>query len=128
MTAQFYYVLFYSLLATVGLFILYYLYRYFLRDVRNARDIVRYIIVDEHSRDVATGEIFFRFDVPEQLHISFYILDENENVVQILTENEMMSGANSVKLKGASLSNGSYYFRLVSPKQTITRKFEVRNL
>ena len=124
MSGGFYELLLYSLLLTTGSFLLYFLYRYFIRRAAGNLPPVRYIILRELKQFRGEKKIVFFIDVPEEIkmNISIFTANDNRNVIQ-LEKDALHQGLVQQEVDLHSLESGEYYLKISSDKQEITRKF-----
>ena len=127
MTSQFYFVLINSLLITLGAFLIYFLYRYFIRGISDQKNKPKFIHVQEPTREKNSGIIYFNLEMPQSETITFSILDESEQIVSTLISNEAKEGMTAIPFDTKNVKNGIYFFKLESARQNIMRKFSINN-
>lgn len=125
MSEQFYFILINSLLITTGVFLLFLLYRYFIRGINEQHNKVRFIQVQQAHIDQVAGKVVFNVELPAEEKISCSLLNEEEGLLKVLVDNELKNGLTAVVIDTKSIPTGVYYFKLTTHRQQIMRKFNV---
>jgi hypothetical protein len=124
----FYYkILFISLGITIGLFLAYQGYKYFVSTVRKNEVYIPKIKLHYVENFISKGEIMFHFEVSEEQLILFEICDVEMKPLQTLKNENMNSGSYTLKFDTTVLPNGEYFYCLKGDQQQLMKKFEIQN-
>ena len=116
-------VLFYSLIVLVAIV----LYRLLLKRLSRGRiDNDTFCTLYSLEKNPASGEIEFYFVVPDTMKVEFSIWKENEKVIELRNEH-FKKGGHIVRYDSNQLSNGEYFFGLVTSNQRTIKRFNVAN-
>ncbi len=63
------------------------------------------------------------YSIPEKSHIKLIIYNSLGEIVQTLADENLNAGSYIVNFDGSNYSSGVYYYRLISGKNNITKKF-----
>jgi hypothetical protein len=64
-----------------------------------------------------------RWDLPERMLVSLYVIDPLGRYVRQLIQREMFeAGTYHVQFEAGNLTSGLYYYRLITPEASITKK------
>lgn len=127
MSEKFYSILFFSLLLTVGVLLLFYVYRMFLRSMKSKTERISYSVLHNIDRVPVSGEGGIRFDLGEDHPVELVVLDENENTMMMLVKENKTKGSWHVYFDSKQLPNGNYFYRLTTSNQTITKRMRIFN-
>lgn len=123
----FYYkILLISLGITLGLFLAYQGYKYFLRGRKQVIYVPR-IVLHSIERFVCAGEVMFHYEVREEQQIVFEICNAGFEPVLELLNQKMPDGSYTIVFDTKTLSNGEYFYRLRGEEQQVMKKIEIRN-
>jgi hypothetical protein len=124
----FYYkILLVSLGITLGLFLAFQGYKYFVRTVRKNEVYVPKIILHYVEHFVSKGEIMFHFEIREEQPILLELCNTNLENILTLKNETMTSGSYTVKFDTTTVSNGEYFYCLKGENQRLMKKFEIKN-
>lgn len=125
MTFSYYKLLFFSLGITVGLYLLFYVYRGYIRRATAAagssRGFARLLPLEIPQRG---GEIQFRFAVEKEQSVKLEICDASYNILFSLADNTYAAGEHVVRFDSGKLTEKQYFYRLKTNGQEIIKKFE----
>ncbi|MFN3343870.1 MAG: hypothetical protein ACK40M_14330 [Flavobacteriales bacterium] len=128
MTSAFFIVLLYSLTITVGVFLMFFGYRYIINRMSGKLSGRKYVKVRRIHQGPFSGESFLVFDLPEQAAIRISIQDNTEQEIAVLLEEDCRMGELVIRVDTTKFPNGQYYFELIAPGQRIQRKFSISNV
>jgi hypothetical protein len=124
----FYYeILFISLGITLGLFLTYQGYKYFVSTVRKNEVYVPKIKLHYIENIISKGEIMFHFEVIEEQPVLFELCDVNMNPLEVLKNETLTTGTYTIKFDTTKIPNGEYFYCLKGEQQQLMKKFEVQN-
>lgn len=86
-----------------------------------------YCVLYSLEENPSKGTIDFYFTAEKIKEVTIHILDENYNLVREIWKNEAQIGGNIVKFDTHTLSNGNYYYALVSDNQKTMKKMAIAN-
>lgn len=127
MSGNFYTVLLFSLLLTVGAFLIYYGYRYFIAMYGGKPTSNKYVTVHNLENGEAKGEIIFFINVAEKMNVKMDILDLNDQLVTSIENKEFEEGDHRIKFLSTTIPNGDYFYSIVTDHQNTIKKFKVNN-
>lgn len=116
-----------SLGITLGLFLAYQAYKYYIGRVKKSLPFIPRIILHSLENAIAKGEILFHFEIKETQEIILEICDENSQTVKILLQKSLDEGSHTCSFNTKEISNGKYFYRLKGEKQEIMKRVEVVN-
>lgn len=123
----FYYkLLFISLGVSVGLFLAYQGYKFFLSKRKVAEHKPRIFLHNLEHR-FNSGEILFHFEIEKAQKIVLEICNENFESVLVLLEKELPEGAHTQVFNTVDLPKGIYFYRLRGEQQQVMKKFAINN-
>jgi hypothetical protein len=125
MSGGFYIVLFYSLLLTTGVFLLYFLYKYFLKKAAGTMPSQRFLIMRELQKKPGERRIVYFFEVPDNKNVTISIHAVDGHSSMIVEENIPLLGLIRRETDLHSLPDGAYYLRITTDKQEISRRFDL---
>ena len=76
---------------------------------------------------VIKDEIQLGFDIPEDIHVKFTLLDEKEKEVFIIHDGALKAGGHVFLFKSNNIENGNYFLNFVSEYQCINKKMIIQN-
>lgn len=97
---------------------------YFGKDILPKED---YCVLYSLEENPSIGEIDFYFTADKIKEVTIHILDENYNLVSEIWRNDSTIGGNIVRFDTSSLSNGNYFYALVSDNQKTMKKMAIAN-
>jgi hypothetical protein len=125
MSFSYYKLLLFSLAITVGLFLLFYVYRSYIRRATIAagsrRGLARLLPLEVPKKG---DELQFRFAVEKDQHIVLEICDASYNPLFLLADKDFSAGEHVVRFDSGKLNDSQYFYRLKTPGQEIIKKFE----
>ena len=80
-----------------------------------------------YESPVASGEITFYFDLPESSHVKFGLTSLDGSIHKLLIDENKEEGSYPVTFNTGELSNGTYYYELVTGNQTSSKKLIIDN-
>ncbi|MFI5203137.1 MAG: hypothetical protein ACHQF2_01475 [Flavobacteriales bacterium] len=126
MSFSYYKLLFFSLGITVGLYLLFYVYRAYIRRANAAagasRGFARLLPLEIPSKG---GELQFRFYIDVEQQIALEICDTSNNTLFSLVDKVFSPGEHVVRFDSAKLSDNQYFYRLKTKGQEIIKKLEL---
>ena len=127
MSFDYYKILIISLGFTVGIFLMFYGYRYFIRSVKKETFKRDYAKLYSLEGDFAHGIVTFHYEIPEAGTTKFEICNENMEVIYPLFNTEKVEGSHVEDFDTRKLPNGKYYYQLTVNGQTIFKLMKIRN-
>jgi hypothetical protein len=127
MTASYYKILFVSLGITVGLFLMFYGYRYMIRSVKRETSKRSYAKLYNLEGLFATGIVTFHFEIPETGMTRFEICNESLEVILPVFNTEKQEGSHTENFDTTKLPDGKYYYQLTVNGQTIFKLMKIKN-
>lgn len=127
MTWPFYTVLFISLGITVGLFLAYQSYKYFVSSVRKTQVYIPRVVLHSLENNVNRGELLFHFELVEAQSVTLEICNEGFETVKIIFQGELAEGAHTYRFDSGGLPNGTYFYRLKGESQQVMKKMMIEN-
>lgn len=128
MSVDFYKILFFSLMATMGLVFLFYGYRYFIRfyGARSGegRAYARLIALEPHETQ---GWLQIRFVLPADDSVRLILVNEQDETVKEIHAEAYPEGEHMIKFDSSSVPNGTYYIRLFAKGQVLSQKARIEN-
>ena len=73
------------------------------------------------------GEIQLGFEIPENIHVKFSVLDRDEKEVLIIHEGDLKAGSHVYLFNSKDMINGDYFLNFVSEYQSINKKMIIQN-
>lgn len=102
-------------------------YKYLLKLLQKGKPSQQYAMLHTIHNNTATGETRFYFELPENTHVNFIIVDGNENEIAVLMQGNLNKGSYPVKWNSTDVKNGQYFYKLETNNQTISKKLTVTN-
>ena len=127
MSFDFYKILFISLGFTLGIFLMFYGYRYLIRSVKRETFKRDYARLYSLEGDYASGVVTFHYELPENGLTRFEICNENLEVILPVFNSEKSPGSHVEDFDTKKLPNGKYYYQLTVNGQTIFKLMKVKN-
>ncbi len=125
MTWFYYKLLFISLGVSVGLFLAYQAYKYYLSTRKVNHVHLPKIILHNLEHRHNSGEIVFHFEVDRPQLIVLDIVNEEFESKFIIIENELTEGAHTLSFETSKLPPGIYFYRLKGEKQEVMKKMMI---
>lgn len=75
--------------------------------------------------NIYTENVQFLYKVPFAMYISLNLTDENENVIEVLTNKEFLEGEHVIKFESSKYPNGVYYLDLKAKNINMLRKIKI---
>ena len=72
-------------------------------------------------------EDFSDFEIPENIHVKFSVLDRDEKEVLIIHEGDLKAGSHVYLFNSKDMKNGDYFLNFVSEYQSINKKMIIQN-
>jgi hypothetical protein len=116
-----------SLGITLGLFLAYQAYKYYIGRVKKSLPFIPRIILHSLENAISKGEILFHFEIREGQEILLEICDEESQSIKILLQKQLEEGSHTCSFNTKEIANGKYFYRLKGEKQEIMKRIEVRN-
>lgn len=116
-----------SLGITLGLFLAYQAYKYYIGRVKKSQPFIPRIILHSLENSIAKGEILFHFEIREGQEILLEICNEDSQSVKILLNKSLDEGSHTCSFNTKEIANGKYFYRLKGDKQEVIKRFEVVN-
>lgn len=122
----FYYeLLFISLGVSIGLFLAYQGYKYFLSKRKSSPLAMHKIILHNLESRHNSGEILFHFEIEKAQKIILDVCDENFDSKVVLIDKELTEGAHTQIFDTARLPHGIYFYRLKGEQQQVMKKMAI---
>jgi len=127
MSEGFYSVLFFSLILTIGVILLIYVYRMILRSMKSHENRIPYAVLYGLEKYPASGEVAIRYELGADHDVELVLADQNENTVLTLVKEKKNKGSYHVYFDSSKLSDGNYSYRLQTGNQVITKPITIKN-
>lgn len=127
MSEGFYSVLFFSLMLTIGVILLLYVYRMILRSMKSHENRIPYAVLYGLEKFPASGEVAIRYELGADHPVELFLMDENNTIVLSLINENKIKGSYHVIFDSAKLKDGNYMYRLQTGNQTITKPITIKN-
>jgi len=72
-------------------------------------------------------EIQLGFEIPEDIHVKFTILNEMEKEVMVFHNGDLKAGEHVFLFNSNNIKNGDYFLNFVSEYQSINKKMIIQN-
>ena len=72
-------------------------------------------------------EIQLGFEIPEDIHVKFSVLDEMEKEVLVIHDGALKAGEHVYLFNSNDMKNGEYFLNFVSEYQSINKKMIIQN-
>ena len=86
-----------------------------------------YCVLYSLEEQPSKGEIEFYFTSKIARKVTFQIINLDFSLVQVLQEKQVTAGGNIVRFDSTTITNGEYFYQLVSENQKTMKKFVVNN-
>ena len=127
MTWFYYKLLFISLGVSVGLFLAYQAYKYYLSTRKVNHVHLPKIILHNLEHRHNSGEIVFHFEIDSNQKVILEICDLNFETIFTIFEKELTSGAHTQIFETSKVPKGVYFYRLKGEQQQVMKKFAINN-
>ncbi len=87
----------------------------------------KYCVLYSLETDPASGDIQFYFTSEEKKEVKFQLLDEQYNFLKEIYNKECKADGNIIPFNTKELSNGVYFYCLVTENQKTMKKMTIRN-
>ncbi|MBX2949683.1 MAG: hypothetical protein KF704_10430 [Crocinitomicaceae bacterium] len=87
----------------------------------------KYCVLYSLETEPATGEIQFYFTSEEKKEVKLQLLDEQYNFLKEIYNKECRADGNIIPFNTTELSNGIYFYCLVTENQKTMKKMTIRN-
>ena len=103
------------------------LYRLLLKKLSKGKvDLDSFCTLYSLEKNPVSGEIEFYFVSPDMIKIEFSIWKDNEKVIE-LRNDYFKKGGHIVRFDSTALSNGEYFFGIVTSNQRTIKRFNIDN-
>ena len=75
--------------------------------------------------NIYNENVQFLYKVPFTMHISLNLTDENDTVIEVLTDTEFTSGEHVIQFETAKYPNGVYFLDLKAENINMLRKIKI---
>lgn len=118
----------YFLYATLGILLFYIGYRYLVRKwSRNYIPKENYVTLLSYEKYAASGEITLYFEVFKNKEIEFFISNPSGEKLISIYKGICKPGGHQFKVDTAQLTDGDYYYTVITDNQRIEKLLRVRN-
>jgi len=115
--------LFITLCIVIGII----LYRLLLRRLSKGKvDMDSFCTLYSLEKNPVSGEVEFYFVSPDMIKVEFAIWKENEKVFEVKND-YFKKGGHIIRFDSTILSNGEYFYGLVTSKQRTVKRFSIQN-
>lgn len=116
------------LYVSLGLLIIVILYRKLLAHLGKGEPVKKdYCVLYSLEQEPVVGEATFYFTSESVKEYRLVILDEELNEVALVKEGSCSVGGNIIRYDSTKLTNGQYYFSLITENQKTSKKMTVKN-
>ena len=117
-----------TLLVSISILIGVILYRRLLsRMGKDEIDQAKYATLEAITRQPASGEVEFFYELHEDKEVEIFLLDEKMNEIKSIDKRSAKAGGNKVKFDTTSVPNARYFFELRSDNQKTAKTLIVKN-
>lgn len=88
---------------------------------------VKYAKLYDLKNPYAKEEIQLGFELEEETKVLLQIIDKNDKVITVLKDENIQEGIHPIYFDTKSISNGEYFYQLITPYQKLTKKFFIVN-
>jgi hypothetical protein len=118
-----------TLSVTLGMLILYIVYKKILAYVSRGEPILKdYAVLYPVEQNPASGEVTVYFTCEKNKEIYIDLLDENMNFIQELFHKDCTEGGHILRFDSKDFENGNYFYCLRSENQKTMKKLCILNL
>jgi|GEM_PF-1269979 len=75
--------------------------------------------------NIYTENVQFLYKVPFNMHISLNLTDQQDNIIEVLTNSDLTEGEHVFKFETAKYPNGVYYLDLKAENVKMLRKIKI---
>jgi len=75
--------------------------------------------------NIYTENVQFLYKVPFNMHISLNLTDQQDNIIEVLTNSDLTKGEHVFKFETAKYPNGVYYLDLKAENVKMLRKIKI---
>lgn len=114
----------------VALYLLYISYKMLMRRFSRGKVkkvTVKYATLYDLHPPYAKGEVQFGFELPEEMEITFHIVNRKDEIQAELKKGKLEKGIYPVLFNTNNLPDGEYYYQLISEVQKNSKKFFIVN-
>ncbi len=117
-----------TLSVTLGILVLYIIYKKILAYVGRGEPIMKeYAVLYPVEQNPASDEVTLYFTCEKNKAISIELLDENMNFIKELFQKECEEGGHIVRFDSKEFANGNYFYCLRSENQKTMKKLSILN-
>ena len=88
---------------------------------------VQYATLYDLKTPFVEGNIQFGFELKENTDVLLQIIDKNDRIISVLKDEKMNEGIHPVYFDSNTISDGEYFYQLITPYQKLTKKFFIVN-
>lgn len=88
---------------------------------------VLYATLFDLKNPFAKGNVQFGFELKEETPITLQIIDKNDKIITVLKNESLQEGIHPIYFDTKTISNGEYFYQLITPYQKLTKKFFIVN-
>ena len=126
MSLGFYQLLFSSLALTMGVLLLLWLYRNYLKkQTKNDPSKLNSLRFFETHKGKVDGLLRFQFDIPQEMELEVFLEDDKGNRLKEILPPLQRSGHQSFELNTRTLGDGNFFLCFITPYQRITSRLIV---
>jgi hypothetical protein len=115
--------LFISLLIVLGIV----LYRLLLRRLSKGKvDMESFCTLYSMEKNPVSGTVEFYFVAPDMIKVEFSIWRDNEKILE-LSNDYFKKGGHIIRFDTKEISNGEYFFGIVTSSQRTIKRFRIEN-
>ncbi len=114
----------------VAIYLLYISYKIFMKLLlgRKAKELKNiYAKIYELPIGFLKDDIQLGFEIPEEIHVKFTVLDNQEKEVFTLHDGKLDAGRHVFVFKTRNIENGQYFLNFISEYQCINKKMIIQN-
>jgi hypothetical protein len=103
------------------------LYRLLLKKLSNGKvNSESFCTLYSLEKNPVSGEVEFYFVSPDMIKVEFCIWKDNEKVLELRSD-YFKKGGHIIRFDSTILSDGEYFFGLVTSKQRTVKRFRIQN-
>jgi|APGre2960657444_1045066.scaffolds.fasta_scaffold143435_2 hypothetical protein len=88
----------------------------------------KYCVLYSFEENVQQGNLEFYFTNEEMKQVSFELLSEKEEFLELIKEGQFKPGGHIIRFDSTKIKNGVYFYQLRTDNQIIKKKMVVDNL
>ena len=88
----------------------------------------KYCVLYSFEENVQQGNLEFYFTNEEMKQVSFELLSEKEEFIELIKEGQFKPGGHIIRFDSTKIKNGVYFYQLRTDNQIIKKKMVVDNL